>query len=211
MRFSCLTSLTFSGLLRAVFFASFLVMTFPMSAQRTATGQYYVGAEAGTCVMGDRGFAMDVQFGQYLLKSKWDVGINYMYRVYDVGYNQFLARGTWQYRLISTRSRVFNFYGGAGVHMGYEYIPPRMVTEVPEVGSGSGSVSVDISQQTSNGEQKKFLYGMHVGAEAEWFIVRKMALVLGLRLPLVFNSYYGAYGLTMNPAFNICVGVRFNI
>lgn len=177
-------------------------------AQRTSDRQFYLGADGGTVVAGDRGFSCGMSFGQYLLGSKWDAGIGWMPRRRSQGdfYHQIVAGGGWSYRFFGTRNRAVNLYGGVGALVGYEHIPYTF-TDLEEdvMYEEGGSVSNTIVSSSGQKDKVALLYGLYASLELEMFVSRRVAFMLSSRMPLIFDSAEGIFGLSMN------VGMRFNL
>ena len=163
------------------------------SAQRTMRGQYAVSADAlwsGTVPGGS------LAFGQYLQSSLWEAGLSCrsFARSLSTGdtlrYLDVCAEGRWSYRLLSLRSRALSLYGGGGVFMGYEWYDPF------------GKVPDDIDTGLGDGV---FLYGVSASLDAEVFVLRRLALVVGASAPVNFSSSLGHF------RWEVSAGLRLNL
>lgn len=166
------------------------------SAQRTMSSQELLTAHYTYPFSGRGDFGLDVSFGKYLLASYWNAGILgnlYSQKVNNensMQYAHLAAYGEWLYRVIGTRSRSINLYVGGGAFLGYEaYDPFKKLPSYINTGLGSGA----------------FLYGIHAKAEAEFFIAKKLAVVLSGRFPINFSSPLS------NLNVNLMAGLRLNI
>lgn len=167
------------------------------SAQRTMRGENLITVEGSYPFTGPYGWGADLTYGQYLLSSYWKAGASvstYSATFTDgqpLPYLHACAHGGWMYRLVGTRNRVFNLYGGAGAFLGYEAVDPKGL--VPEEYKG---------EDFSSG---RFLYGVQVSLEMEIFFSRRVALILGARAPMNFSSPYGWFH------YQVGGGLRLNI
>lgn len=153
-----------------------LLLVSPLYAQRTMKGQPFLQAAAhwggapGVSVSG----------GQYLERSLWEAGVKAQgFRAPlstgdDLECLDITAGGTWQWRLVSTRSRALCLYAGGGLFAGYECYDPRKVLP-PTIELGMPSKGV-------------FLYGLSAAVTVEVFFCRSVALVLGADIPVNFSS-----------------------
>ena len=166
------------------------------AAQRTMKGQHAVGAEVSADVpnLGDLGLCLN--YSQYLLNSYWQVyasaGDNHIQT--DRGplmeYVDCFIGGDFMYRLIATRSRSVSLYAGGGAFIGYEFYDPRK--DLP--------ANIETNLPTGT-----FLYGISPIIEAEFFIIRRLALTLGGCFHLTFSSPL----VILRPQLRL--GVRFDI
>lgn len=159
----------------------FLFVTIPASAQRTMSGQSSLRLE---CVRTDTAFGAEAFFSQYTLGGYWEVGItgkDYTKPTsanLNLNYMHVAATGDYMFRLVGTRNRAFNLYGGAGAFLGYEAIDPV------------GNLPQNISTSLACGY---FLYGITAKLAAEIFVSPTVALTLGGSTPLNFSSPLGFF------------------
>lgn len=149
---------------------------FTASAQRTMSGQGSLtvsGAFTGTSV-GAGAF-----YAQYTLGGFWETGLtgcDYVGRVstgHRLRYDDVAVAGGYLFRLAATRSRSLNVYAGGGAFMGVELVDP--MNGLPAyLDLGVKKVGV--------------LYGVYASAQSEIFVGRRLALVVGGRLPVNFSS-----------------------
>lgn len=151
-------------------------------AQRTMRGEYFLSAQALSGTVPPSVTGAEVSFGQYLLSSYWKAGVTassfsgYTLSRPEAGYAHLAAYGDWMERIAATRNRMLNIYAGGGVFLGYEAYTPQTAPVVSETG-----------------EQKEgaFLYGVHAGLEAEFFVMKRLALVISGKVPVNFTSPHG--------------------
>lgn len=174
----------------AIFVA--LLLCLPASAQRTMEGRPFV--DAGFIWAGNPGG--QVRAGQYLRHSLWDASIGYRSYAKQLSTGDRLdfvditAAGSWQWRLLSLRSRTLSLYTGAGAFVGYEmYDPWHTLPETVDLGFGKGSV----------------IYGISADVSAEVFFCPRWAFVFGARVPLVFPSHAGIL------RWEASAGIRFDM
>lgn len=165
-------------------------------AQRTMRGESLLSAEVHYPFSKPYWLGADLTYGQYLLSSYWKAGVSvteYSYPLEDdlsMGYLHAAAYGEWMYRLVGTRSRFFNMYGGGGAFLGYEGVDAfSLLPAEAKEGFGSGY----------------FLYGVSMSLEMEVFFSKRVALILGGRLPLNFSSQFGWFH------YQVGAGIRVNI
>ena len=152
---------------------AFASLSFWAAAQRTTAGQGMLSLDGGyPC-------AASLSYGQYLPSSLWEAGAFAQYRSYYINseysmpYYPVGVFGNWMYRIISTRSRVFNVYAGAGVFLGWEFYDPEKT--LPDF----------ISSSLIDGA---FLYGVNPKIQAEVFFTRRIAVILSGNAPINFTS-----------------------
>lgn len=166
------------------------------SAQRTMRGESLLSAEVHYPFSKPYWLGADLTYGEYLLNSYWKAGVSvteYSHPLegnISMGYLHATAYGEWLYRLVGTRSRFFNMYGGGGAFLGYEAVDAfsLLPAEMKEP-FGSGF----------------FLYGVSVSLETEVFFSKRVAFILGGRLPLNFSSQFGWFHCQVG------AGLRLNI
>lgn len=169
-----------------------LLLCIPASAQRTMEGRPFVGA--GFVWSGNPGG--EIRAGQYLRHSLWDASLGYRSYAKQLSTGDRLdfvditASGSWQWRLLSLRSRTLSLYAGAGAFAGYEmYDPWRTLPQTVDLGFGRGTV----------------IYGISADLSVEVFFASRWAFVLGARFPLVFPSHAGIL------RWEVSAGIRFDI
>lgn len=135
-------------------------------------------------------------YGRYTLDGRWECIAGCVTREYPLSSGDVLqimtmrAEGSYMHRLASTRSRCIGLYAGGGAFLGYELndpfgrIPPSIDTGLPE---------------------GAFVYGFSLGAEAEVFLARKIALVVSAGAPFTFSS--AAHWLRVEAG----IGVRIDL
>jgi len=165
-------------------------------AQRTMRGESLLTAGTHYPFSSPYWLGADLSYGQYLLSSYWKAGISATEYSHhpdsgaDIGYLHAAAYGEWMYRIAGTRNRAFNLYGGGGVFLGYEAIDAFSL--LPE----------EMKEDYPKGA---FLYGVNASFEMEIFFSKKVALVIGGRLPMNFSSQFGWFH------YQVGAGLRFNL
>jgi len=165
-------------------------------AQRTMRGESLLSAEVYYPFSKPYWLGADLSYGKYLLNSYWKAGASvteYSHSLESgepMGYLHAAAYGEWMYRLVGTRSRFFNMYGGGGAFLGYE---------------GIDAFGLLPSEARSSFGSGYFLYGVSVSLEMEVFFSRRVAFILGGRLPLNFSSQFGWFH------YHVGAGIRINI
>lgn len=151
-----------------------LLLALPLSAQRTSNRQFFVEAGSGYPYMGHVGV------GQYQLNGYWEASVGAVYHSVLLSsgirlpFSPVTARGNYMWRMVSTRSRCVNLYGGCGLQMGCELIDP--FHELP------GSVDLGLDRKQS------FIIGPSADLALELFPLRQVGMVLGGRIPFLFLS-----------------------
>lgn len=169
--------------------AAFICLAFTASAQRTTAGRGMLSAEAQyPC-------GASLSYGQYLHSSIWEAGARVQWRNYVINseytmpYMPLCAFADWMYRIVGTRSRVFNMYAGAGVFLGWEFYDPGKT--LPDF----------ISSSLSSGT---FLYGVEAKLQMEVFVSKRLALLFSGVAPFNFSSpcswiqAYGSLGIRLD-------------
>ncbi len=168
------------------------------SAQRTAKGQFYIGADWATTVYPKvmSYHVVNVGVGQYSLFGKWQAGVQYATRD-AFGIVSVLARGGAMYRFYGSRSRVVNFYGGGDLMLGADFCSEQISVLVPD---GDGTTKTETQEATSG-----FVWGIDPRLEFEVFPFTKVAFYLGASFPVKFS--------TQQKMFQIVpyVGIRVNL
>lgn len=177
----------------ALTFLASLLVIHTASAQRTQSGQpslrvssLYNGLSVGA----------EAFYEQYSLSGYWQTGVsgNHYNAELSTGdrldYLHLLAQGGYLWRLAGTRSRSLSLYAGGGILAGVELLDPW--STLPG--------HIVLSQKKTS-----FLYGMYAQGMLEWFVARKVALLLQASAPVTFGS-----GIrTLNG--NIGLGVKINL
>lgn len=173
-----------------------LAASFPLSAQRTAAGSWYVDVDA-VCTFQSLG--AQASFGYYMLHSYVGGGANAAIRTvrqdtgtlqYNLPYVQYTATADFMYRLAGTRTRWFTLNGGGGVLLGAEVYDPK--NQRPE--------GVTLSETGGT-----FIYGVDVRLEMEFYPFRRFGFVVGSRMPLTFGSLCSIFNI------DVFAGIRVNI
>ena len=167
-----------------------------VSAQRTMKGQYHLAAEAAFAADPRVPAGVEISFGAYLLDSYvigWvNVTPDYVTlpTSHQLEYIPINVGADYMYRVAATRARSVNLYVGGGVFLGWElYDPFRKVPSYIDTGFGSGT----------------FIYGVAPALESEFFIARRLALTLGVRMPVSISSKTEILKLHLK------AGIRINI
>lgn len=167
-----------------------------VSAQRTMKGQYHLAAEAAFAADPRVPTGAEISFGAYLLDSYvigWvNVTPDYVTlpTSHQLEYIPINVGADYMYRVAATRARSVNLYVGGGVFLGWElYDPFRKVPSYIDTGFGSGT----------------FIYGVAPALESEFFIARRLALTLGVRMPVSISSKTEILKLHLK------AGIRINI
>ena len=127
-------------------------------------------------------FGAEAFFSQYTLGGFWETGLSAkQYKKdtsagVDIASLNIAASGNYLFRLVGTRSRSVNLYGGAGAFLGYEAIDP--MHRLPST----------IQTNLQNGY---FLYGLQAKLVAEFFISKSFAFTLNGCVPINFSSPMG--------------------
>lgn len=166
------------------------------SAQRTMRGETLLSAEVHHPFSKPYGLGADLTYGEYLLDSYWKAGASvteYAHPLSDeqpLEYLHAAAYGEWMYRLAGTRNRCFCMYGGGGAFLGYE---------------GVDVFSLLPADEKENFGSGYFLYGVSLSLEMEVFFSKRVAFILGGKLPLNFSSPFGWFH------YQAGAGLRLNI
>ena len=127
-------------------------------------------------------FGAEAFFSQYTLGGFWEAGLSAKQYAkgtsagVDINSLNIAASGNYLFRIVGTRSRSVNLYGGAGAFLGYEAIDP--MHKLPST----------IHTNLKNGY---FLYGLQAKLVAEFFISKSFAFTLNGCVPINFSSPMG--------------------
>jgi len=163
----------------------------PCSAQRTVAGSLFVDVRCSVPV-GPRGIGVSASLGKYTIDGYQDLGVRIDNRVmhspleseYDV--TRICAEAERLWRIIATRNRVLNIYGGAGVALGAEVIDPR--------GMLGGGEKVE-------GKTAPFIYACFAALTTEVFITQSFSVTAEARPFLAGGTRYGCYSATADVGF----------
>ena len=173
-----------------------LVTPLGAAAQRTMKGQHAIGARVSASVTDFSDLGLCLNYSQYLLNAYWFAGTSAADNDIrtDKGvlmeYVDCYLGGGYMHRLASTRSRSISLYAGGGAFIGYEFYDPRK--DLP--------ANIETNLPTGT-----FLYGLSPMIEAEFFIIKRLALTLGGCFHLTFSSPL----VILRPQLRL--GVRFDI
>ena len=148
----------------------------PASAQRTMSRQSSLGASAR---YNGNSVGAEAFYAQYTLGGFWEAGVegeDYHCPLSTgerMRYIDMYARGGYQFRLASSRSRGIGLYAGAGIFAGAECADP--FNSIPNY------ISLNVPQW-------QFLYGVYGKALLEVFIAKKVALTVDACMPVNFSS-----------------------
>lgn len=165
-------------------------------AQRTMRNQDMITLFGYTPMTGPKDLGFEICWGRYLLNSFWKVKADastshstlrtgHTMNTCDVTFG-----GSYQHRLVGTRSRNVSLYAGGGVFIGYEFYDPKK--ELPQY--------IDTGLPVGN-----FLYGITASIEGEFFILRNVALVAYGELPVNFSSPLSKV------RYRVGAGIRINL
>ena len=160
-------------------------------AQRTMKGQSVIGAETS---FNGISAGTTINYSQYTLNGFWYVGIsgNDYYALYSDSdifrYNHICGYGGYLFRLVGTRSRSINLYGGGEIIVGMEVIDP--FNELPY-------------QFKASMEKYRFLYGVCPKILAEFFISPRFAFTIFGTLPINFSSAISNVNYNIGGGFRI--------
>ena len=186
------------GFIRSILIACIVLFSSSqiISAQRTMKGQYHLAAEAAFAADPRVPAGVEISFGAYLLDSYVIGWINVtpdyvtLPTSHQLEYIPINFGADYMYRVAATRARSVNLYVGGGVYLGWElYDPFRKVPSYIDTGFGSGT----------------FIYGVAPALESEFFIARRLALTLGVRMPVSISSKTEILKLHLK------AGIRINI
>lgn len=137
-----------------------------------------------------------ISYGQYTLDGLWRSDVSVRTREYPISTGGKLElitigfEGDYMHRIFATRSRSISLYGGGGAFLGYEiYDPFGRLPQSIDIKIGDGA----------------FVYGIKASMEAEIFIISRLAMVMGIDLPMTFSS--AAHWLRTEGR----IGLRINI
>lgn len=140
------------------------------------------GSVSLEAVRNDSGHSATLRYGRYDLRGIWLSGLRLADHYRDVTTGDSLellqvdVTSSYLYRVLSTRSRILSVYAGGGMYMGYESCDPfALLPKDLDTGLGKGS----------------FAYGIEASVQAELFITRRIALILGASVPIDILSNSG--------------------
>lgn len=163
----------------ALILTLFMCTIFSADAQRTMKGQHAIGVEAAGYIPNLGNLGVNLNYSQYLLSAYWMidafVGSNQINVTGGIPMNfiEYALGGGYMYRLLATRSRSISLYAGGGAFIGYELYDP--MKKLP--------ASIDTELPTGN-----FLYGVSPRIEAEFFVIRQLAITVGTVAMVNFSS-----------------------
>ena len=149
------------------------------SAQRTVSRQSSISLSScytGTCV------GAEAFYQQYTLNGFWEAGIQAYPSLCVLSTGDPLeclylyAAGGYMWRLAATRGRGFNWYAGAGVLTGIEWLDP----------AGKLPSYLDLGVNDI-----RFLYGVYAKSYVELFLSQRIALLFHGALPVNFSAVTG--------------------
>lgn len=173
-----------------------LTISIPSNAQRTMKGQWFATADYCQDFRKEgRLLGPEVIVGQYFSGFYWDAGVSMLARLADgksgiAHRGMYLLEGGACYRLFSTRSHMVDFYVGCDVVFGYDFgnkVVEYKETEI-DINSGLSSVvnqSAKVPVTVSHG----ISYGLVPKVEMEFFPLKTVAVVGGLRTRLLAQTY----------------------
>lgn len=144
-------------------------------------------------ILTDSSFGAEAVFSQYTLGGFWEAGISTKQyntptsSAFSISSLNVVAEGDYLFRLVGTRNRSVNLYGGAGAFIGYEAVDP--LHRIP------GTIQTNL-------KKGYFLYGIQAKLMAEFFISKNVALTVDGCLPVNFSSPIGKFH------YDIGVGVK---
>lgn len=171
--------------------ALLLIPFHPASAQRTSSGQ---SSCTLSCSYNGTSVSAEAFYQQYTLNGFWEAGImgaDYSAPLRGHGalrYDDLSAAGGYAFRLAATRSRSLNWYAGAGVFAGIEYLDP--LHRLPSY--------LDLGRS-----QLSFLYGVYARTTLEIFLGMRVALLVQASLPVNFSSGVSHWH------YNVGGGIKF--
>ena len=155
------------------------------SAQRTAEGSMFIGASQMVSAYAVPSGGRELGAGGYLRSSMWKAGVravDWNHKVSaDTGVEHddlfdhiaWSLYGGWRYRLMGTYNRMFSLYLGGDIFLGlnqyeaFRKLPDELATGIARCG---------------------FIYGVQPELELEVFPGRRVALILGVQLPVTLGS-----------------------
>jgi hypothetical protein len=161
----------------------------PARAQRTMKGQFFLTGSfmknfypaAGTDVLGG-----EVYFRQYLGSFYWHAGLQYTPSYEKVPMGCVNLAGGAMYRLLETRSRMFNLYVGGDALFGCDYPGGRNVVADIVVDDKTGAIKTDDVPDDSG--KTAIVYGVEPRIELEFFLLKQVALVAGASAPVKIRT-----------------------
>lgn len=166
---------------------------FPLTearAQRTMNMQSfasvsYVNGIYPVGTLGLHGF--EGGYGMYLIDSYWEAGVrvNPLFRLVTVGSAS--VYGGYMYRLASTRSHVFNLYGGGRFFVGMDFTIGSNPFDDIIIG-GESTSSTQVSVIDTSEAATKLMLGVEPRIEMEVFLLKKLAFVFSAGFPVKFMT-----------------------
>jgi hypothetical protein len=151
----------------------------PAHAQRTMSGQNMITLYGFTPFTGSSDLGGELCWGRYQMNSYWKVKADAESSSHRLKTGHTMNACTvtlgssYMHRLACTRSRNVSLYAGGGVFIGYEiYDPLKKLPKYINTGLPAGN----------------FLYGINANIEGEFFILKRLALVVYAELPVNFSS-----------------------
>lgn len=180
-------------------------LIFEAAAQRTMDGQMFLSTSYTNGLFPERALTQiggEAGLGCYLISScYWEAGVRYspLTKMQTVGSLAFY--GGFNYRLVSTRNRAFNLYGGGRLFLGVDYTVGSNPVEDIVIGNTSTPQVSDIEVTPGT---TRFLIGVDPGLEMEWFFVKKIAFIARVSAPIKFMTQQQFFSGRAG------VGLRFN-
>lgn len=168
-----------------------ILAALPVWAQRTAKGESFLSMDGTEAIQGTPGWGAHVSYGRYGLGFYWKAGAGTQGYIYDLtgleepeedmmtSCRHITAHAGALYRLMGTYSRNLCLYAGGCVTAGYV----RYGLHIPE------------PEEDGEGLSDGFTYGIRPELEAEIFLLRRAALVVGAQVPVYMGaSLQDTYG-----------------
>lgn len=168
-----------------------IALSVPMMGQRLAVHSNFVGIELGTNFYSG---AATIDYGHYFSSGFLETKVSFAHvpmvskQNSRYSYAPIQVHAGYMFRIYSTRSKIFNVYGGGGLSAGMEV--------------------ADVFKQLPQGEEPSFkshfIYGLYPQVLAEWFFYKNIALTANVFAPFTINSaknWFNIDGL---------VGLKFN-
>jgi len=179
----------------------FLGSTQLANAQRTAYGERMISIDVSLSQFNRTSLGAGLSYGQYLLNSYWFGGLNFVNRVEihsasgeAVNYPRLQGFGGYMYRLLGSRSRQVNLYGGGDLFIGGEFFDLfKTLTGPTRKAYLEGGV-----------KEAKFIFGLSPRLEGEFFISSAVAITAGIRVPFCILTNFDIPGVEMS------LGARVN-
>lgn len=201
-----------------------MVLATTSFAQRTVIGQSFVAVSGGISFKPDivgtaewpgKAIALNAEYGHYTRLGYWGAGINASDQIkklkdynLNLPYSNISAFGQYMFRIVGSRSRGVNLYGGAGAGLGLQimdrsnYCKDYEFTIVQKQYSGGETKTV--TKTLSSGDMF-FLLDLFANVEGEFFFAPKVAFVLRATVGVDPMTKFDALVLQATGGF------RFNI